>query len=122
MIAFIVYCLLFALSFMVAAKIVPGIHVRGFGSAVMFSAVFAILDKLLFGVLAFLTAPLILITLGLFLLVIRAALFMLTDKLVDGVRIEGFGAALLGSIVTGVLNWLIQALVHISPSGHIHFV
>jgi len=113
MMPFVVHCLLFALSFMIAARIVPGIAVRSYGSAVIFSAVFAILDGLLFSVLTLVTLPLVLLSLGLFLLVIRAALFLLADKLVDGVKIDGFLPALLGSLVTGVLNGLIKWLVHV---------
>jgi putative membrane protein len=113
MIAFVVHCLLFALSFMIVAKVVPGITVRSFGSALLFAAVFAVLDGFLFGILTFTTLPLVLISLGLFLLVIRAGLFLLADKFVDGVTIEGFFPALLGSVLTGVVNYLINWLVHI---------
>lgn len=109
---FIVHCLLFALSFMITARIVPGIKIRSFGSAVMFAAVFAVLDSLLFGILAFFTLPLVILTLGLFLLVIRAGLFLLADKLVEGVEIDGFFPALLGSLLTAGLNSLINWLIH----------
>ena len=111
LLSFIVHCLLFALSFMITARIVPGIKIRSFGSAVLFAAVFAILDGLLFGVLTFFTLPLVILTLGLFLLVIRAGLFLLADKLVDGVEIDGFFSALLGSLLTGALNGLINWLI-----------
>lgn len=112
MIAFLLHCVLYALSFMLAAKIVPGISVKSFGSAVIFSAVFAILDLLFFRILAFLTFPLVLVTLGIFLLFIRAGLFLAADKFVDGVHIDGFLAALLGSLLTGGINWLITRFVN----------
>ena len=113
MMAFFVHCLLFAVSFMIVARVVPGIAVRSFGSALVFAAVFAILDGLLFSFLAFVTLPLVLLSLGLFLLVIRAGLFLLADKLVDGVTIDGFFPALLGSLLTGAVNFLINWLVHV---------
>lgn len=113
MIALVVHFLLYALSFMLAAKIVPGITVTSYTSALKFAVVFALLDGLLFKVLAFLSMPLVILSLGLFLLVIRAGLFMLADNFVDGVRIHSFMAALLGSLVTGGLNWLINRFVHI---------
>lgn len=105
--------LLYAVSFMLAAKLVPGLRVRSFGSAVLFAVVFSLVDGLLFYVLAILTAPLVILSLGLFLLVIRAWLFMLTDKFVSGVQIDSFWAALGGSVVTGVLNWLITHFVKV---------
>lgn len=110
--SFLVHCLLYALSFMLVARVVPGITIRSYGSAVLFAAVFAILDSLLFGVLTFVTLPLVILSLGLFLLVIRAGLFMLADKLVSGVEISGFVPALLGSLLTGALNGLIKWLIH----------
>ena len=113
MIALVVHFLLYALSFMLAAKLVPGISVRSYGSAVKFAVVFALLDGLFFKLLAFLTMPLVILSLGLFLLVIRAALFLAADRFVDGVKIENFHAAFLGSLVTGGLNWLITRFIHI---------
>jgi putative membrane protein len=112
LVSFLIHCLLYALSFMLVARVVPGITIRSYGSAVLFAAVFAILDSLLFGVLTFVTLPLVILSLGLFMLVIRAGLFMLADKLVSGVEISGFVPALLGSLLTGALNGLIKWLIH----------
>ncbi len=112
MISLLVSFLLYAVAFMLTARIVPGIEVRSFRSAVGFAVVFAILDGLLFKLLAIVTLPLVVVTLGLFLLVIRAWLFMLTDKFIDGVRIDGFVSALIGSVVTAFLNSGITWMVH----------
>ena len=108
LVSFLLHCLLYALSFMLVARVVPGITIRSYGSAVLFAAVFAILDSLLFGVLTFVTLPLVILSLGLFMLVIRAGLFLLADKLVSGVEISGFVPALLGSLLTGALNGQIK--------------
>ncbi len=112
MISLLVSFLLYAVAFMLTARIVPGIEVRSFRSAVGFAVVFAILDGLLFKLLAIVTLPLVAVTLGLFLLVIRAWLFMLTDKFIDGVKIDGFVSALIGSLVTAFLNSGITWMVH----------
>ncbi len=112
MISFLVSFVLYALAFMLTARVVPGIEVRSFRSAFGFAIVFAILDGLLFKLLALMTLPLVILSLGLFCLVIRAFLFMLTDKFIDGVKIDGFVSALIGSVVTGVLNSGITWLVH----------
>jgi len=45
------------------------------------------------------------VTLGLFLIVINGFLFWLADKVVKGVEVDGFGSAILGSLVTSVLSW-----------------
>ena len=112
MISLLVSFLLYALAFMLTARIVPGIEVRSYRSAVGFAVVFAVLDGLLFKLLALMTLPLVVVSLGLFLLVIRAWLFMLTDKFIDGVKIDGFFSALIGSLVTAFLNSGITWLVH----------
>ena len=102
----ILQLVVFAVAMLVAARVVPGIQVRSFGSALMFSLVFAVVDKLLFGLLVFFSIPLIVLSFGLFLLVINAALFMLADRLTPGVKVEGFGSAFLGSLVTSILSSL----------------
>jgi putative membrane protein len=47
----------------------------------------------------------VLITLGLFLIVINGFLFWLADKVVKGVEVDGFGSAILGSLVTSLVSW-----------------
>jgi putative membrane protein len=109
----VVHLVIYALSVLVAAKVVPGIQVRSFWSALFFAFVLAILNRLLFKALVFFSFPMVLVTFGLFIFVINAFLFWLADKVVDGVRVNGFGAALLGSLVTSLINAVINwALRH----------
>lgn len=104
----------FAIAMLVAAKVVPGIQVRSFGSAFIFALVFAVVDKLLYGLLVFFSFPLVLLSFGLFLLVINALLFMVADRLTPGVKVESFGAAFLGSLVTTVLASLFSWVLGLS--------
>jgi putative membrane protein len=110
--------LITALAVMLSAKLVPGVRVRSFGAAIVFAIVLAILAKLLHTALVILSLPLIVLTFGLFLLVINAFLFWLADKLVGGVEVDGFGAALGGSLVTSILTtlayWLIPTTLVLS--------
>lgn len=105
------HVLVFTLAVLVTAKIVPGIKVRSFGSALVFALVLGVLDKLLYGILVFLSIPFILLSFGLFLLVINAFLWRLADKLVGGVETRSFGAAFFGSVVTSVINCLFLYLL-----------
>jgi putative membrane protein len=100
-----------AIAVLVAAKVVPGFRVRSFGSAFIFAIVLAVLNKLLFGLLVVLAFPMVLVTFGLFLIVINAFLYWLADKLVSGVEIDGFGSAILASLVTSLINWGIMAVL-----------
>ena len=112
MIHHLIQLLVVAVSVLLAAKVVPGIKVKSFGSAFVFAIVLAILNKLLMWLLVLLSIPFIVLTLGLWLFVLDAILWMLADKLVDGVELSGFGAALFGSIVTAIINWGIVSLLH----------
>ncbi len=99
-----IHVVVYALAVLVAARVVPGIRVRSFASALLFAFVFAVLDKLLFMVLLVLSLPFVVLTFGLFVLVINAFLFWLADRITDGVEVDGWGAAFLGALVTSVLN------------------
>jgi putative membrane protein len=100
----IIHVLVTALAVLLAARVVPGIRVKSFASALFFALVLGVLSVLLKWVLIILALPLIVITLGLFMLVINAFLFWLADKLVEGVEVDGFGSALLGSLFTSVVT------------------
>ncbi len=101
----LIHLLVTAVAVLIAARIVPGIRVKSFGSAVVFAFVLAVLNVILGKILIVLALPFVLLTLGLFLIVINGFLFWLADKVVEGVEIDGFGSAMLGSLVTSILSW-----------------
>src|SRR2546422_1076947 len=98
MVHHIIHLAVFALSVLLTAKFVPGIRVKSFVSALFFAIVLAILNKLCMTALVVLSLPFILLTLGLFLIVINAFLWWLADKLVSGVELDGFGSAILKGV------------------------
>jgi putative membrane protein len=102
----LIQILVTALAVLLAARIVPGVRVKSFGSAVVFALVLAIVTWLLKSALIFISFPLIALTLGLFMLVINGFLFWLADKVVDGVEVKDFGSAVLGSLVVSAISWL----------------
>jgi len=108
----IITILVTAVGVMVAARIVPGVRVRSIGSALVFAFVLAVLNAILKTALVVLAFPFILITLGLFMLIINAFLFWLADKVVKGVEVDGFGAVILGSLVTSAVSWGCMYLLH----------
>jgi len=103
--------LLYALSFMIVSKLLPGFHVRGFGSALVVAAVYGVLHVLLFRVLVFLAFIPVFLTFGLFIFVINAFLLFLTDALLEQFEIDGFltalGGAVLLTILNGIWRWLV---------------
>jgi putative membrane protein len=107
--------LILSLTVWVTAVVLPGFHVRSFGSAIIVAAIFGTLNFLL-GWLIF--AIFTIATLGLAWLfafitrwIINALLLKLTDALTDRLRIDGFGWALAGALMMSALGTLGQWMV-----------
>jgi putative membrane protein len=105
--------LLGAIALWIVARIVPGIQLNGFGSALVATVVIGIVNAVIGPVLKFLSFPFIFLTLGLFLLVINAALLGLAALFTPGFRIRGFFPALIGSLALTVVSWLLRRLVFV---------
>jgi len=103
--------LLLATALLLIAQLLPGVQVAGFGAALAATLVLGLLNTLVRPVLVLLTLPVTLLTLGLFLFVVNATMFWAAASLLDGLRVQGFGAALLGSIVYGLCGMVIDAAV-----------
>ena len=98
--------ILSALSFMVVSQLLPGFHVRGFGSALVVAGIYGVLHVLLFRVLVFLAFIPVFLTFGLFIFVINAALLFVTDALLEQFKIDSFLTALGGAVLLTILNGL----------------
>jgi putative membrane protein len=103
--------LISAFSIWLAAQIVPGVRINGFGTAMIAAIVIAVVNATMGFVLRIIAFPITFITLGLFLFVINAFLLKLSSMLVPGFLVRGFVAALLGSILITVLNELLRAVI-----------
>lgn len=93
------------------STLLPGIKLKNFLTALKVAIVYSIIHIICFKLLMLLSLPFIFITLGLFVLVIQAALLWVTDQFIDDFEIDGFGTTLLASVLitlgSSVLNWLI---------------
>jgi putative membrane protein len=101
-----------AAALFVADALVAGIAINGWQSYAVMVVVFALVNAFAKPVLKLLTCPLIILTLGLFLLVINAAMFgvaaAVSDAVGADVRVDGFGAALAGALVVSIVGWLLS--------------
>ena len=93
------------------ARIVPGVHVEGWGSAFIGAIVLGLVNSFVRPFMVLLTLPLTVLTLGLFLLVVNALMLGLVSVLVPGIQFKGFGSAILGSLILSLLNLAITALI-----------
>ena len=107
--AFLKRGLITAVGLGIAAYIIPGIRIDTIAtllfSALLLGAVNAVVRPVLF----ILTLPVTIITLGLFVLVINAAMLALVAAFIPGFMIDSFWAAFLGWIIVSITSWLISS-------------
>lgn len=115
MIDLLAHLLITAALLLVVAAIVPGIRVAGWGSAFLGALVLGLVNAVVRPVMVVLTFPLTVLTFGLFLLVVNAFMLWLMAALVPGIRLRGFGSAVLASLLLSLLNLLVAALIR--PDG-----
>jgi putative membrane protein len=110
MVRFILRALVSALGFWLAAKVVPGVHVDGWETLVLAGLILGVVNAIVRPILTFFTLPLTIVTLGLFLLVINGLMVKIVDWLLTGLRIEGFVAAILTTVVIWLTSLVANAV------------
>ena len=107
---FLLRTVITAIAFWVASQVVPGIHLPGLVGTLFAAVVFGLINAVIRPVVALLSLPLTILTLGLFSLVINAAMFGLTS-LFSPLSIDGFWAAFWGAIIVALVSWFASSLV-----------
>jgi len=114
----IVRWLLLAAALLLVAYLYPGVAITSFGSAMIAAFVIGVFNTLLRPVLVLLTLPVTLLTLGLFLFVINALMFWAAAQVLDGFAVNGFVAALIGSLIYSLIGMVIDvAMERLFSSG-----
>lgn len=126
----VVRWLINAVALLVAALIVPGIRLAASGTSpglnewvtlAIVALIFGVINAIIRPVVVVLTLPLTIITLGLFMFVVNALMLMLTSRVAAalnlGFRVDGFGAALLGSLVIWVVSFVLTRIFAETGSG-----
>lgn len=102
--------LLKSLAVFAVAKILPGIHVKNFGTAILVALIYSVINFFLGRILFFFAFPVILITFGLFTFIINAFLLWITDKMIEDFEINNFFTTILAAFLIMVsdklLNWI----------------
>lgn len=107
----IIKLLLTALAVVVLAKILPGVHVEGYGSAIIVAIVIALLRLLVKPILVILTLPITIVTFGLFLLIINAIIILLAGYFVGGFTVTTIWWALLFSLLLSLFQSVLFSLL-----------
>jgi len=117
-VGFVLRVLINAAALWVAASLIPGIRVDGLGGTLLAALVLGIINAVVRPVLIFLTLPITLLTLGLFIFVLNAFCLWLTARVVPGIEVHSFGAAFLGALVISAVSWILTAFL--SDTGRLH--
>ena len=105
--------LILALAVGLTAWLLPGVSLHGWFAPLWVSALFAIVNVTLGSLVRLISLPALLLTLGLFGLVINGLMFKVTSWLTDSLTVDGFGSAFLA----GVIVTVISAILHLTPLG-----
>ena len=95
-----------ALGLWIASKLVAGIVVNGSTALILAALLLGVVNAVVRPVVTLLTLPLTVVTLGLFLLIVNAAMIGLVSLIVPGFHVHGLVAGVLAAIVTGVTSWV----------------
>ena len=95
----------------------PHVHVDDALTAIVLAVVLAFLNTIIKPVLIFLTLPITIVSLGLFLLVINAGMILIAARLIDGFSVEGFGWALLFSIILSIVTGIFNSFAEKKTNG-----
>ena len=100
-----------ALALLAVTYLLPSIQVTGIGAALIAALGLSLINTLVRPILAILTLPITVLTLGLFYLVLNGFLFWLASVFLPGFQVDGALAAILGAVLYGVIAWVLSALV-----------
>lgn len=115
---FVFRWLVTAFAVFVAAPIV-GINYSGFGCLLGAALLLGIINAFVRPILLFLSFPLILITLGLFILIINALMLKFVSEIIPCFVVHGFSSAFFGAIIISFVSWLLSAFFR-GSDGQVH--
>jgi putative membrane protein len=107
----LIHWLLSALCLLFVARFVPGIYVRGLGTALLAAVVIGFINGTVGIFLKIVTFPLTIITFGVFWLLINALMLELASWFVPGFEVRGLWPAFLGGVILSILNMGVRQLL-----------
>lgn len=112
MITIITRVLLTALALLLAERVIPGIEVPDAYTAILAALALGLLNLFIKPILVILTFPITIVTLGLFMFVINAGLFLFASQIVNDFNVEGFIPAVFGSLVVSIVSAVGSRFIH----------
>jgi putative membrane protein len=117
---FFLRTLITLLGLLLASALVPGVTINGTWSVIFAAILLGLVNGFVRPVAFLLTLPITIVTLGLFLFVLNAAMFGLVAAMLDNFIVEGFWSAVFGSLVVSITSTV--ASWYIGPDGRIEVI
>ena len=114
---FLLRCIVTGVALLVAAQVVPGLIIDSVAAGVVAVLVLAVLNAVVRPLLYLLSAPFIVVTLGLFMVVINAFLLHVVSVLVTGFHVAGFWPAVGGAVLISLVSMVMGMMF--SDRGHV---
>jgi putative membrane protein len=105
------------LGLFLASALIPGVEIAGTGTFILAALLLGLANGFIRPIAVLLTLPLTIVTLGLFMLVINAAMFGLVAAMLDDFTVSGLFAAMFGALVVGITSTI--ASWYIGPKGQV---
>lgn len=99
-----------ATSLLIADYLVEGIHIDSALMAILSALLLGIINTILKPIFTLISLPFIILTFGLFVLVINTMLLGITSLIIPGFSIDSFGAAFLGALIISLVSWLLNII------------
>lgn len=108
------------LALVIAGLLIPGIRIQSMAMGIAAAGILGIINAVLRPIVLILTLPINILTLGLFTLVINAALLKLVAEVVPGFAVESFEAAFLGALLISFISWVLN--IFVGGNGKVLFI
>jgi|SRR5450432_303549 putative membrane protein len=118
---FVLRWMITTVAVMVTPVFIRGIRYETVGALLGAALLLGILNAFVRPVLLILSAPLILVTLGFFILIINALMLYWVPSMVIGFHVDGFGSAFWGAILIGIVSWILSAFFR-GSDGRMHIL
>ncbi len=103
------------LGLFLASRLIPGVWIEGTGNFILAAVLLGLVNAFVRPLVFLMTLPLTIVTLGLFIFVLNAAMFGLVAAMLDGFQVAGFWSALFGAVIVSITSTV--ASWYIGPDG-----
>ena len=116
----IIRWLILTIAMITTSYLIEGIRLESFFAALFAAAVLGILNAFFRPVILLLTLPINILSLGLFTFVINAVILLMASGAINGFKIDGFFAALLGSLLISIVSWILNTFIN--EEGNVKYI